>query len=360
MQRERSSYQPTPISLERLAVSTLVGWVVVSALAGSARAVDGPNLVMDGDRMASTMKITTGIYHPPKPGPPLDATIPVSGSCVLDKTENCVGGAGIRKLLRFDVLVHNEGNEDLVIGDPANLPNLFVYSPCHHHYHFKGAALYELLDATATKQVVKGRKQGFCIEDTLPDPNTHTPNKYLCNSQGIQVGWADWYPSVLDCQWIDITDIAPGDYTLHVFWNPQHLIPETTLDDNQAFAKVTIPADTSPAPVVDSIQVGQPRQTIVANTHVTVSWHAEAPGGGVVTQEVWFSKDDGATWTELVGDVPGTESSYTWAIPRDAATLAGRIRVVARDSNAQAGRLVSDAFRVGLPKLSLPKVRERG
>jgi hypothetical protein len=339
---------------QRAGFLSIAGLAVCTALAAEVRAADGPNLVLDAERMANTIKFTNDVFHDPKPGPSLDATVPISGTCVLDKSENCVGGPGIRKLLRFDVLVHNRGTTDLVLGDPAKHPELFVYSPCHHHYHFRAAAIYELLDGSGTQVVAKGRKQGFCIEDTLPsDSVNHTPKKYDCKNQGVQVGWADWYPSILDCQWIDVTDLPAGAYRLHVLWNPKHLIPETTLDDNDAVVPVTIAPDNNPPPVVENLRVGTPGEPIVANRRVGLSWAAH-DDGGIVTQEVWYSTDGGATYKRIIGDLPGNQTSLVWPIPRYAASEDARIKVVARDATAQGGVLVSQPFRISLPHLRVP------
>jgi len=309
-----------------------------------AAAADGPDLELDVGRMESSARIVTGIYHKPGRAPTLDSTVPVSGTCVLHPDENCVGGPGIRKLLRFDVLVHNRGNEDLVVGNPKERPDLFVYSGCHRHYHFRGAALYELLDQTG-KLVKTGRKQGFCIEDTLPSSEGQPPKRYDCNNQGIQVGWADWYPSILDCQWIDITDLAPGQYVLHVFWNPNHLMRETTLDNNQGSVPITIPAPSDPAPVVERIKVPAATTTAQSGGSLDVSWTAR-DDGGIVTQELWLSTDDGVTWEQIVGDVPGDSARFRWRIPPRTSTTKARLKVVARDASVQSGELVSDRFRI--------------
>ena len=38
--------------------------------------------------------------------------------------------------------------------------------------------------------------------------------EYDCSNQGIQAGWSDLYGNSLDCQWLDVTDVPPGDYFL--------------------------------------------------------------------------------------------------------------------------------------------------
>jgi len=321
--------------------STILGLLTLASVAAAA---DGPDLELDVARMQSSARIVTGVYHKPGRAPSLDATVPVSGTCVLDPDENCVGGPGIRKLLRFDVLVHNRGNEDLVVGDPKEKPDLFVYSSCHRHYHFKGAALYELLDSTG-KLVKTGRKQGFCIEDTLPSAEGAPPKRYDCKNQGIQVGWADWYPSILDCQWIDITDLTPGQYMLHVFWNPNHLMAETTLDNNQGTVPITIPAATDAAPEVTQIKVPFQNTAAQSGGSQEIRWAAH-DDAGIVTQELWFSIDDGATWQQIVGDAPGDRFSFRWRVPPRTSTTKARIKVVARDASVQRGELVSERFRI--------------
>ena len=341
----------------------LLGAAAVAALCAPAApvtpgadAADGPNMVLDVARMRSSARFSTGIYHEPGRAPLLDSTIPTSGTCVLHPDEACVGGPGIRKLLRFDVLVHNRGDEDLVVGTPKERPDFFVYSGCHRHYHFRGAARYELLDADGGV-VRTGRKQGFCLEDTLPSQlGAGTPPKrYTCANQGVQVGWADWYPGTLDCQWIDVTDVPPGDYLLHVFWNPDRLMPETTLDDNAGTIEITIPAPSGAAPVVDAIEAPAPGALVSAGRPLDVRWRAH-DDQRVVTQEVWLSTDDGATWQQVVGDVPGDRTRHRFLVPTGIATASARVKVVARDATVQRGERVSEPFRIEPPRpLRLPK-----
>ena len=141
--------------------------------------------------------------------------------------------------MKFDVAIPNVGTADLVLGKPADHPELFAFSPCHGHYHVIGFASYELLTPTGA-MVLTGRKQAFCLEDfTKVDPNAG-PAKFTCAYQGISKGWSDVYGSYLDCQWLDVTDIAPGNYQLKVTVNAARNLTESHYDNNTAIVPVTI------------------------------------------------------------------------------------------------------------------------
>jgi hypothetical protein len=162
------------------------------------------------------------------------------GSCTL--VEQCVGGTGKRKLMRFSVEAINQGQATLTVPPPSERPDLFSYSLCHGHYHFGGFALYELLDKDG-KLVLTGHKQAYCMEDTvqvLQGPKVACGKLYSCDNQGIQAGWSDLYGNALDCQWLDITDVPPGAYKLQVQVNPGHSFEELSFANNKAVVDVTI------------------------------------------------------------------------------------------------------------------------
>ena len=148
--------------------------------------------------------------------------------------ESCVGAAGRRTLLRFSTVSANLGSADLFVGAPPAAGDsnaLFVWSPCHKHHHVRDYASYELVDATGV--VATARKQAFCLEDDLPVQPGAQPTGYSCLRQGISRGWADVYTSDLPCQWIDVTDVPPGSYTLRLVVNPLHTLPESDYDNNE-------------------------------------------------------------------------------------------------------------------------------
>src|SRR5919198_723215 len=200
-----------------------------------------PDLTVDPKRFNSQMEIVDRYFGP--------------DSCEL--AEGSIGGTGYRRLLRFDTVIINAGDGDLVVGSPTDPANpyfpIFEYSSCHSHYHISGFSDYELLDAKG-KPAAFGHKQAFCLEDLLKYSNDLKSSGYVCKDQGITSGWADWYFKQLSGQWIDITGGPEGDYTVYVkinaagtFNEGQNRYPDvitTTIHIPDPRNKVTF--DTSP------------------------------------------------------------------------------------------------------------------
>ncbi len=155
--------------------------------------------------------------------------------------EACIpGDMGPRDVLRFDVGVVNLGDAHLYIGDPSSNPDDFEYSSCHGHYHHIGFANYELRNSTGV--VATGRKQAFCLMD-IDDygNNGDDPMGFNCGNQGISIGWEDVYDSGLDCQFVDITGLPDGDYTLTVTVNAENRVKEFGPAPNAVTVPVTLP-----------------------------------------------------------------------------------------------------------------------
>jgi len=153
--------------------------------------------------------------------------------------EGCAG-PGTRRLLQFTTETRNIGNGDLTFGNPATNA-LFHFASCHGHYHFEDFAIYDLLDGNGNS-VASGHKVGFCLVDQHPFTDTANPQqKYDCNNQGIQPGWADVYAFDLPCQYIDITGLPSGDYVLRMEVNHMRLFMESNTDNNVILVAVSIP-----------------------------------------------------------------------------------------------------------------------
>jgi hypothetical protein len=172
--------------------------------------------------------------------------------------EGCVDAPGLRRLLRWDTWTPNQGMADMFLGTtPAQgvSSGLFEWSACHMHHHFTSYAYYQLLHQDGSVAAT-GHKQAFCLEDfyNYPCGTTGAPMcgnagaHYNCGYQGIQRGFQDVYYDGLPCQWIDVTDVAPGDYQLHISLNSRHLLAESDYTNNELTLPITIP---QPPPDVD-------------------------------------------------------------------------------------------------------------
>ncbi|XP_048876940.1 protein-lysine 6-oxidase [Brienomyrus brachyistius] len=153
--------------------------------------------------------------------------------------ENCLASSAYRSdvrdydtrmLLRFPQRVKNQGTSDF-------LPNRPRYSwewhSCHQHYHSMDEfSHYDLLEASSQRRVAEGHKASFCLEDSSCDYGYY--RRFACTShtQGLSPGCYDTYNADIDCQWIDITDVKPGNYILKVSVNPSYQVPESDYSNN--------------------------------------------------------------------------------------------------------------------------------
>uniref|UniRef100_A0A4W5JF55 Lysyl oxidase homolog n=1 Tax=Hucho hucho TaxID=62062 RepID=A0A4W5JF55_9TELE len=120
--------------------------------------------------------------------------------------ENCLSKSaasanwpyGHRRLLRFSSQIHNIGRADF---RPKAGRHSWVWHACHG--------------------------------SVLCSPGIS--KRYECanfGEQGITVGCWDLYRHDIDCQWIDITDIKPGNYILQIVINPNFEVAESDFTNN--------------------------------------------------------------------------------------------------------------------------------
>jgi len=156
----------------------------------------------------------------------------------------------------------------------------------HDHWHVRQVLTYHLWGNTGT---FHDTKIGFCFFDTnlidgdLPrSPSQPVYRESMCGKKGslntrngVSVGWGDKYPWNFAFQWIDISGLPGGTYTLRVAFDLYHHFSQVTRANDCAWATVRFGASGSSVTVVS-------RGTTCINDHSTspfaadVAWAGEA------------------------------------------------------------------------------------
>jgi hypothetical protein len=192
----------------------------------------GPDLIVDGNTLLSSLNM--GIVNG-------------NDACLIG--EGCLSGYGARNVINFSTRIANIGDADYYIGAPATGNSQFVFDQCHGHWHYAGYAMYNIYDSLGVP-LQAGFKNGFCVLDLQCFGGTA---KYGCSNMGISAGCADIYGAGLACQWLDITNVPAGRYTLvvRVNWDqdPDKLgRQEQRFDNNVAAVCINITRDTANVP----------------------------------------------------------------------------------------------------------------
>ncbi|KAM9357768.1 lysyl oxidase-like 5a [Symphorus nematophorus] len=141
-----------------------------------------------------------------------------------------------RVLLRFPQRVKNQGTTDFL---PVKPRHEWEWHSCHQHYHSMEAfSSYDLLEVSTGQKVAEGHKASFCLEDTSCDPGIRRRFACTVHTQGLSPGCYDTYHANIDCQWIDITDVPPGNYILKVTVNPSQLVQESDFSNNEVLCDI--------------------------------------------------------------------------------------------------------------------------
>jgi len=189
-----------------------------------------PDLIVDGPTLANSWVVYDQILK--------------EGTCTLEEG-GVIDPTIPHRVVRFTVNTPNIGDADVALGDPTlhapPFDSLYVLSTCHHHWHFRHYATYELVDAN-TGQVWLAAKRGFCMIDVAPwNGGLQAPgpwvyrscgrpafdgNDAILGNQGISVGWADQYYKWLGGQYFVLdggdgqAPVPPGDYLIRIHVNP--------------------------------------------------------------------------------------------------------------------------------------------
>jgi hypothetical protein len=221
------------------------------------------------------------------PAPAAAATDRLPDLRVASITDLRLVASGGRRLLRFTGMMWNNGTGPMEVR--ANRPSSassawavdqIVYNSAggfrrirttagmqyagdgHDHWHVRRMLTYHLWGATGT---LRTSKIGFCFFDTnllspsLPgSPSHRVYTESMCGRRaststrnGISVGWGDKYPWNFALQWIDVTGLPAGTYTLRSAVDLYKAFTERSETNNCAWARIRIPASGSTVSVVD-------------------------------------------------------------------------------------------------------------
>ncbi len=164
---------------------------------GDPNCPEGPDLEIQEDVLRNTLY--------------LDQEFASEDNCFID--EGCLQGYGLRDIVRFTTHFKNIGEFDYYLGQETADNDQFSFDNCHGHYHYENYAEYLLVDSFSNVIPI-GHKAGFCVIDL--ECSGGGSAKYGCGNMGITAGCGDLYGAGLDCQWIDVTDVADGAYTIVV------------------------------------------------------------------------------------------------------------------------------------------------
>jgi hypothetical protein len=168
------------------------------------------------------IKVNSSLSNPP-------GTIAIKNGSVED---GCAS-EGLHTLLRFNFILKNIGDQNLVIGRPSS--RLDIFEPAKHNptqwittkrfneYYLKG------IDGTP---ISLGHKRYHCIKDTTGNFN--------CDNQGISAGNQDTYSINELCNFLVIDNLENGCYQFEAVTNVSRVFKEDSYDDNSISLKLII------------------------------------------------------------------------------------------------------------------------
>ena len=162
-------------------------------------------------------------------------------------------------------------------------------------WHFASAALYSVVVPGGPPRI--SDKVGFCFFDTwgggatryFPTANPDPYGSYWCHQpvdgstpvrMGISPGLGDYYWSQLKYQWVDVTDLTPGPYTLRAQVNPSGVILESDTTNNKLDDVRTIPGPTA-ASAGEQVAAGSAASIALSGSIVGAEIPARASNQGV-------------------------------------------------------------------------------
>lgn len=189
-----------------------------------------PDLVMDISKFKESIKVESHTLWELKCSYEERCLAPI-----VDKYFD-VDNSKKRHLLKFTSRILNKG---AVSFRPFSDKSDWQWHQCHDHYHsMETFAQYDIIDWRGYR-VADGHKASFCLEDSECEPGFK--KVYNCTDkgdQGISQNCADNYKNTIDCQWIDITELQEGNYSIRVHVNPTQYVAESDWLNNRAVCEI--------------------------------------------------------------------------------------------------------------------------
>ena len=230
---------------------------------------------------------------------------------------------GNHLLLRFDGYVHNAGqgafemrgsnrvdneyttvvqrvyrSDGSFLDDSSRDPRI-IFEPedGHDHWHLKNAARYSLWNSAKTAEVAPAMKVGFCLIDSQrietngpSSPAYSTSQNNFCGQgeptraslfEGVSAGWRDLYDRTLAFQWVDVSDVSPGNYWVRADVDPDDVVREINEVNGGAYfgSTATVPW-TIPGYAANPVAAG----TVSASGPTTIPLSTTAFGTGLGTR----------------------------------------------------------------------------
>lgn len=170
------------------------------------------------------------------------------------------------RVMAFDGYIHNIGTGSLqVTGNPQVEDGMrqqvfngdtwedvgpatvrFETDDGHNHFHLIAASEYQLWNEDRSTVIGNAQKVGFCLIDTEQIEEIHDAfytieDSNYCGvdspdatelTMGISPGWRDTYEATITLQWVDISNVRPGQYWITSVVDPNNEIQESNEDNN--------------------------------------------------------------------------------------------------------------------------------
>jgi hypothetical protein len=133
------------------------------------------------------------------------------------------------------------------VEEASNAELFYSDADGHHHWHLQHIARYSLWNSSKTAEVAPAQKVGFCLDDSQhvepgvgPETAVYSdsapPYQKFCRRfepnttnvyEGISPGWRDVYSRELAFQWVDVSNVVPGEYWLREDIDPTDVVKQT-------------------------------------------------------------------------------------------------------------------------------------